>query len=218
MFLLFLILLLSILPNSQTRLWNYNPDNTDLYGDDWNGENFSWFSRNRALPSSLLGYSQDDPTLDNGGRILSSVVRPYPAKTCGVPVKFEYEVVTGRMVYEWDNPSSSSPQASQLRAKETEIYFPSQLAQSCSLVVEGLESGDRYLYDEKRQTLFIQCQDVFETPGKRHRIVVSVSPSPVNSPTKPFDVNDFWSDFSLYLGVLGVLVVLVFGWVFMSAL
>ncbi|KAJ2925710.1 hypothetical protein H1R20_g11384, partial [Candolleomyces eurysporus] len=76
-------------------LWNYNPDNTDLYGDDWNGENFSWFSRNRALPASLLGYEQDDATLDNGGRILSSVVRPYPAKTCGVPVRFEYEVTTG---------------------------------------------------------------------------------------------------------------------------
>ncbi|RXW11189.1 hypothetical protein EST38_g14666 [Candolleomyces aberdarensis] len=207
-------------------LWNYNPDNTDLYGDDWNGENFSWFSRNRALPASLLGYEQDDATLDNGGRILSSVVRPYPAKTCGVPVRFEYEVTTGRMVFEWDNPlptatSSSSSSTSSLRAAETEIYFPSQLAHSRKLLVQGLEPGDRYIYDEKRQTLFVKCRDTFETPGKRHRIVVDVSPSidaTIPRPKDFFEVNDFSSDFGGYIGVLGVLVALLgFGW-FFSAL
>jgi hypothetical protein len=29
-------------------LWNYNPANTDRDGDEWNGENFSWFSAERA--------------------------------------------------------------------------------------------------------------------------------------------------------------------------
>ncbi|GLB45923.1 putative cellulase (glycosyl hydrolase family 5) [Lyophyllum shimeji] len=62
-------------------LWTYNPSNNDQIGDDWNGENFSWFSSKRALPPSLLYYDQDARSLDNGGRILPAVVRPYPAKT-----------------------------------------------------------------------------------------------------------------------------------------
>jgi hypothetical protein len=213
------------------RLWNYNPDNTDLYGDDWNGENFSWFSRNRALPASLLGYEQDDATLDNGGRILSSVVRPYPAKVCGVPVRFEYEVATGRMVFEWENPTPAPPptsdskftssSTSSLRATETEIYFPSHLAHSRQLLVQGLEPGDQYHYDEKRQTLFVKCLDTLQTPGKRHRIVVDVSPTVDATIPKHkdfFEVNDFWSDFGGYIGVMGVVAVLVVGWVCRSAL
>ena len=66
------------------RLWNYNPENNDKQGDDWNGENFSWFSRKEALPDS---YEQDSLSLGNGGRILDAVVRPYHAKTAGIPTK-----------------------------------------------------------------------------------------------------------------------------------
>lgn len=28
-------------------LWTYNPLNTDTHGDNWNFENFSWFSQDR---------------------------------------------------------------------------------------------------------------------------------------------------------------------------
>ena len=79
---------------SASRLWNYNPDNDDHTGDDWNGENFSWFSQKRALPPTWLDHAQHSPTLDNGGRILRAVVRPYPAKTAGVPLRFDYEINT----------------------------------------------------------------------------------------------------------------------------
>ena len=86
-------------------IWSYNPYNDDEKGEDWNGENFSWFSRKRALLPSFLSYKQDSPTLDNGGRILPSIVRPYPAKTAGIPLKFQYEMTTGAFLFEWENPS-----------------------------------------------------------------------------------------------------------------
>ncbi|KAF5310381.1 hypothetical protein D9611_012086 [Ephemerocybe angulata] len=184
-------------------LWNYNPDNTDNYGDDWNGENFSWFSRSRALPSSLLFHEQTAPSLDNGGRILSSVVRPYPAKTCGIPVKLEYEMTSGTMVYEWTNHTDPALSES-LRAAETEIFYPSLLSQSRKLRVQGLEAGDRYVWDESRQTVFVCCDDV-KTPGKVHRVVVSVFPA-LDAARPEFFVNDFWSDFGPYVGLLGLFV------------
>ena len=89
-----------VLLTSTTRLWNYNPDNDDRAGDDWSGENFSWFSQKRALPSSWLDHTQTSPTLDNGGRILRAVVRPYPAKTAGIPLRFTYEINTSEFEFE----------------------------------------------------------------------------------------------------------------------
>ncbi|KAH6903281.1 cytoplasmic protein [Coprinopsis sp. MPI-PUGE-AT-0042] len=190
-------------------LWNYNPSNDDVHGDDWNGENFSWFSQARALPASLLDYEQTAYSLDNGGRILTSVVRPYPAKTCGVPVKLDYEMTTGTLIYEWDNPSSP------LRSSETEIFYPSLLARDRELVISGLDRGDKYVYDEARQTLFIVCRDN-KTPGKRHHVVVSVSPQ-LDDPRPEFVLNDFWSDFGPRMFALAaflgfVLALLTFLW------
>lgn len=185
-------------------LWNYNPENTDGKGDDWNGENFSWFSRGRALPPSLLYYEQDSASLDNGGRILDSIVRPYPAKTAGIPISFEYEMNTGTFSFTWANRGgvvgdigpagpdvSNPPRALQtpLTSRESEIFVPSRLTHGRHLVVQGLSESDRWRYDERRQTLFIITDN--DTPAHVHRVVVSVDP-----PLRPsFFVNDFWSDF-----------------------
>ena len=192
------------------RLWSYNPDNDDQKGDDWNGENFSWFSRKRALPSSLLYYEQDSPTLDNGGRILPAIVRPYPAKTAGIPLKFQYEMTTGAFLFEWENPTSQGVPMSDsgsndndtksisnpprqwqhsLTSHETEFFIPSQLTHARKVVVEGAEEGDKYHYDERRQTLFFVTGN--NTPGHKHKIVVSVQ----RPPSPAFVINDFWSDF-----------------------
>ncbi|KAF9238092.1 glycoside hydrolase family 5 protein [Melanogaster broomeanus] len=157
-------------------LWNYNPDNNDADGDHWNGENFSWFSRRRALPPSLLDFEQSSFTLDNGGRILPSVVRPYPAKTAGIPLKFEYDMNIGKFTFEWTAATTTQERT----ARETEIYIPSLMTHGRHLVVEGLAPEDKYVYDESRQTLFVV-----------RKIAVSVRP-----PLRPhFYVNSFWDDF-----------------------
>ncbi|KAG5635943.1 hypothetical protein H0H81_009592 [Sphagnurus paluster] len=197
-------------------LWNYNPSNNDQTGDDWNGENFSWFSGKRALPPSLLYYEQDAPSLDNGARILPAVVRPYPAKTAGIPLRFEYEMTTGTFSFEWGNATPEGSGAAldatvagvprtghpKVTTRETEIFVPSLLTVGRKLIVKGLEPGDTYIHDERRQTLFILTRDA--DPRTVHNITVSVHP-----PFRrlPFELNDFWSDFGPRIISLGVVVV-----------
>lgn len=212
-------------------LWNYNPDNDDARGDDWNGENFSWFSNSRAIlrASGLaLPLPQDAKELDLGGRILDAVVRPYAAKTAGVPLKFEYEMATGAFAYSWavplSGPSSGSsdeittdwqqqqqhaggpnvhtpPLAGhpQLLARETEIFVPAQLAQGRRLIVEGLREGDTYIYDAARQTLFI-------LPGAQTDESVQVNVQKVrvrfDPPVGKELPNDFWGDFAVPVGAV----------------
>ncbi|TCD69457.1 hypothetical protein EIP91_007583 [Steccherinum ochraceum] len=196
-------------------LWNYNPDNDDKAGDDWNGENFSWFSNRRALPASLLDFHQAAPGLDSGARILRSVVRPYPAKTAGIPVKFSYEVNTGEFTYAWVVPHSGGIQGGQmeisvnsppefghppLRSSTTEIFVPSFIVAGGKVIVRGLGPSDKHRYDESVQTLFIVSGD--QTPGRRIEITVSLS-----SALKPvFEVNDVWSDWGGHILASGAVV------------
>ncbi|OCB87310.1 glycoside hydrolase family 5 protein [Sanghuangporus baumii] len=184
-------------------LWNYNPDNDDKHGDYWNGENFSWFSRSRAYPNPSL--EQTSESLDKGGRILRAVIRPYPAKVAGIPMKFNYEMNTGRFEFKWAIPTSSPSQASsawasispplditdhKLTSNKTLIFLPSMLVQrGRKILVKGLSQDDGYEYDETHQTLTIRTED--NTPGKVHRVEVSLDP-PLDS---MFVVNTFWSDF-----------------------
>jgi hypothetical protein len=68
-------------------LWTYNPRNTDENGDEWNFENFSWFSEDkrqellwaRFLESDLpekgaQAKTCDDDDLDLGARMLDEIV------------------------------------------------------------------------------------------------------------------------------------------------
>ncbi|EJD01855.1 glycoside hydrolase family 5 protein [Fomitiporia mediterranea MF3/22] len=181
-------------------LWNYNPDNDDKHGDYWNGENFSWFSRSRAQQKP--GLEQSSSSLDEGGRLLRAVVRPYPAKTAGIPIKFDYEMNTGRFEFEWIIPSSTSSSSStsiypptnvashRLTSNETEIFLPSMLARGRKVIVRGLEASGEYHYDEAHQTLVIRARS--DSPGTIHCIVVELDPPLKNE----FVVNSFWSDFS----------------------
>jgi len=124
-------------------------------------------------------------------------------------------------MFEWENPTqgestsvpgndtksiSNPPRQWQraLTSHETEIYIPSQLTHARRVVVEGAEDGDRYRYDEHRQTLFFVTGN--NTPGHRHKIVVSVH----RPPTPAFVVNDFWSDFGGHVAsVMSVIALLL---------
>ena len=193
-------------------LWNYNPDNDDTNGDYWNGENFSWFSRSRAR-TPVLSSSPDDPflaqtrsDLDDGGRILRSVVRPYAAKTAGIPLRLDYEINTGKFEYEWVVPTSDDEQqsSSPLTSYTTEIFIPALLAAdpSCKLRVTGFSSSE-YVHDEAHQTLSVTPKN--NAPGTRHMIVVEFDP-PLE---RVFELNDLWGDFGGKLGIAGVVVLAV---------
>jgi len=88
-------------------IWNYTPDNNNARGDQWNGEDFSIFSRDQ----------QKDPADPySGGRALRALVRPYPKATAGGPTQLSFEMKHRTFRYEFKHdPHVRSP---------TEIFVP----------------------------------------------------------------------------------------------
>lgn len=197
-----------------SRLWNYNPLNEDGSGDQWNGENFSWFSKFRARKLGTGTLEQSDATLDEGGRILESLVRPYPAKVAGVPLKFEYEVNRGEFTFEWaksvsgdggnasfkGGPSISTPPLEGypvISSNLTEIFLPAPLVQGKKFVValDGAAVGAKWWYDAAVQTLYVE-QPAPETiaDGAKYRLIFGLTPPP--QPKWPMKTH--WEDFATY--------------------
>ncbi|KAG0353522.1 hypothetical protein BG005_007196 [Podila minutissima] len=114
-------------------LWNYTNENDTQYGDGWNGENLSLYSRvvkEDCSPASVL---QD---LDKGGRAVEQFCRPYPVATVGRPIQIEFDR-RGPVFKLWTlapspaavtaaKAAAGSETEKQKKAKETrtEIYVP----------------------------------------------------------------------------------------------
>jgi len=73
-------------------LWNYTPDNTNARGDRWNDEDLSIFSRDQMTGSE---------SIHDGGRALKALVRPYPRKIAGSPVRLSFELETAVFEFEF---------------------------------------------------------------------------------------------------------------------
>ncbi len=130
-------------------LWTYNPDNTNARGDLWNGEDFSIYSPDQ----------RDDPAdINSGGRALEAVVRPYPYKVAGTPLRLRFDFETGSFRFRFrHDPRVTAP---------TEIYLP-QLHYPHGVRVTV--SDGSFELDAARQRLIYR-----HTPEQRvHRIHVT---------------------------------------------
>jgi hypothetical protein len=88
-------------------LWNYTADNTNLRGDLWNDEDLSIFSRDQQNGSG---------DINDGGRALQAVIRPYAAKIPGKPLRMAFDIHTKRFEFEFEfDPEIDAP---------LEIYLP----------------------------------------------------------------------------------------------
>jgi hypothetical protein len=88
-------------------LWNYTFDNDNRYGDQWNDEDLSIFSRSQR---------KDLRNINSGGRALHAVIRPYPYKISGVPKSWFYNKDKGDFHLSFENDSSIHA--------PTEIFLP----------------------------------------------------------------------------------------------
>jgi len=88
-------------------LWNYSPDNSLRYGDQWNDEDLSIYCpEQRSNPEDI----------NSGGRALLAAVRPYPRALAGVPRRMEFRLAERTFELEFGHdPAVSAP---------SEIFVP----------------------------------------------------------------------------------------------
>ncbi len=90
-------------------LWNYTADNNNDYGDHWNKEDLSIFSKDQ----------QTNPNdIHSGGRALPALLRPYPLCTSGVPLRLSFNYHKSIFEYEFEHTDN------QIKMP-TEIFVPS---------------------------------------------------------------------------------------------
>ena len=77
--------------------WNYTPDNTNEWGDLWNLEDLSIFSRDQQL---------DPSDIDSGGRAIEGFCRPHFTHCAGTPLKMEFNYKDKTFYFEFDSISS----------------------------------------------------------------------------------------------------------------
>ena len=119
--------------------WNYTPDNDNLHGDQWNGEDFSIFSRDQQHESA---------DQDSGGRALAAVVRPYAQAVAGEPLEMRFDPRRCRFTFTFrHDPRVSAP---------TELFVPlSRYPCGCRVEV----SDGSWALDRDRQIVVYRHTD-----------------------------------------------------------
>ena len=130
-------------------LWNYTADNENRWGDRWNDEDLSIFSRDQQT-------NPDD--INSGGRALEAVVRPYARKIAGEPLRMVFDLETRSFEFEFrHDPDVNAP---------TEIFVPDcQYPDGYAVEV----SDGTYEVDRVNQTLIYRYGDEREVHHIRVR-------------------------------------------------
>lgn len=148
-------------------LWNYNPHNTDSHGDDWNSENFSWYS-DAVRHLEIANAPESEKSLvaaspDAGGRLLDVVVRPYAIATAGQPLSHVYQAESGLFTYRWrDVPTPPTATGTPDANRVTEIYLPARVygdAIRNNTLRHFISPGGRYRFDLERQRMWVWFED-----------------------------------------------------------
>jgi hypothetical protein len=88
-------------------VWNYTPDNDNRWGDQWNDEDLSIFSRDQ----------QTNPQdIHSGGRALEAVVRPYARVIAGEPLHMKFDRKSRHFEFEFRHHADVTA--------PTEIFVP----------------------------------------------------------------------------------------------
>ena len=77
--------------------WNYTADNNNMWGDLWNLEDLSIFSRDQQI---------DPSDINSGGRAIEGFCRPHFIRCAGIPLKMEFNIKDGIFNFEFDGKTS----------------------------------------------------------------------------------------------------------------
>lgn len=115
-------------------LWNYTPGNTNEWGDLWNNEDLSIFSRDQQT---------DINDINSGGRALEALIRPYAMKTSGEPIEMSFDYKKKIFNYSFKHDKNCKA--------ATEIFIPN-FHYSDSISVNAPDG--KYHIDKEKQLLF----------------------------------------------------------------
>ncbi len=125
------VIALDLMYNALDRLflsstqWNYTADNTNAFGDMWNQEDLSIFSRDQQI----VDWKEN---INSGGRAIQGFCRPYARYISGTPLKMEFRRKKGIFRLEFE--------ANEEIAAPTEIYIPPlQYPKGYEVICEGAE-------------------------------------------------------------------------------
>mmetsp|Transcript_24061 Transcript_24061/g.56896 ORF Transcript_24061/g.56896 Transcript_24061/m.56896 type:complete len:407 (+) Transcript_24061:108-1328(+) len=122
-------------------IWCYQPDNTNRYGDGWNGEDLSLFSKDQVDPG-------DEDDVLAGGRSLLAAIRPYPHRVAGDVVRYGFQLYRIRRPFELIFDADHN-----LQTNETVIFLPRyQYPHGVNVYIKQGDGG-RYTIDWASQTL-----------------------------------------------------------------
>ncbi len=77
--------------------WNYTTDNTNQWGDQWNLEDLSIFSKDQRI---------DPEDINSGGKAIPGFCRPRFINCAGIPLKMVFNIKTGQFTFEFDGDTS----------------------------------------------------------------------------------------------------------------
>ena len=142
-------------------LWNYTAENTNRYGDGWNGEDLSIFSEDQHT---------DRTDLNSGGRALHTAIRPYALATAGEPTAMDF------FPYKKDKRFLFSFTADDsLGTNETVVFLPRYQYPFGVRVTQTAGTGT-WSIDWKKQTLIYRHDRNSGSDGQEHSLVITKAP------------------------------------------
>ncbi|MFW9785243.1 MAG: cellulase family glycosylhydrolase [Candidatus Heimdallarchaeota archaeon] len=119
--------------------WNYTADNTNEWGDQWNLEDLSIFSKSQVV---------NPKDINSGGRAIKGFCRPHFIRCAGIPLKTEFNIKTGSFYLEFDGETS---------IKESTLIYVPKVHYPNGFEVKVSEG--KILKEENKQVIKIKIQE-----------------------------------------------------------